>query len=276
MKNQVNKILIAGEGGQGIQTIAKILTLALEKTGLYISYIPQFGPEQRGTPSVAFIQYSEKPINYPRFNQADFLIILRKRAIPIVSKYNSRSTEVIFDSSTIPRTSIQQTTNKTWGIPATKLTEEHFDSKSLNLIVLSAFANQFLQYSHNALWEVVLSVLGSKFANNSQLKLKSKEAFDSVEHFNFENKKYSRPEYDVTSGIILKKNQTRRAVVIPKFCKGCSICIEKCPVRAISFGKNLGVYGTPVPDVDINKCIACGNCFKFCPDNAIKVEKLSN
>ena len=88
-----------------------------------------------------------------------------------------------------------------------------------------------------------------------------------------ENKRFSKAEFDVANEIVVKRNSERTAVIIPKLCKGCGICIEKCPVGALSFGENLGVYGTPTPDIEIDKCIACGNCQRFCPDSAIKVEK---
>jgi formate hydrogenlyase subunit 6/NADH:ubiquinone oxidoreductase subunit I len=35
----------------------------------------------------------------------------------------------------------------------------------------------------------------------------------------------------------------------------------------------LGVFATPIPKVDLEKCIACGNCRNFCPDGAISVIK---
>ena len=273
MKKQIYKILIAGEGGQGVQTIAKILTMALEKSGQHVSYIPQFGPEQRGTPSVAFIQFSEDPIRYPRFETADYFIVLRKRALPVALKFIGKETEVLFDSSTIARTLIQQTSNKVWGLPATKIASEKFNEKSFNLMILASFNENFLKYSHNALWSIIAETLKTKFAKSEELKKASKEAFDFAREQKLENKKYSRPDYDVTAGIIISKNTERLAVVIPKLCKGCGICIEKCPVKAISFSDTLGVYGTPTPIIDIEKCIACGNCFRFCPDSAIKVEK---
>ncbi|MFZ5366380.1 MAG: ATP-binding protein [Patescibacteria group bacterium] len=56
-------------------------------------------------------------------------------------------------------------------------------------------------------------------------------------------------------------------------CKGCGICLEKCPFKALIFSKDLGVYSTPVPCVDPLKCNLCGICEIFCPDSAIKVEK---
>lgn len=54
------KIVLAGEGGQGVQSIAKILVEAGYEAGKQILYIPNFGVEQRGGVSIAFCQISDE------------------------------------------------------------------------------------------------------------------------------------------------------------------------------------------------------------------------
>ena len=52
----------------------------------------------------------------------------------------------------------------------------------------------------------------------------------------------------------------------PEKCKGCTLCIKKCPADAI-----LGAVKSPhhiIPD----KCIACGSCLEACRFDAIRVE----
>lgn len=61
--------------------------------------------------------------------------------------------------------------------------------------------------------------------------------------------------------------------IFPNLCKGCGLCIEKCPVKCISWSEELGVYGTPRVEADMKKCIVCGICQMVCPDTAIRVEK---
>ncbi len=56
-------------------------------------------------------------------------------------------------------------------------------------------------------------------------------------------------------------------------CKGCGFCLVKCPKKALYFGKDQGIYSTPAPTVDSQKCELCGLCETFCPDSALKVEK---
>ena len=59
-----------------------------------------------------------------------------------------------------------------------------------------------------------------------------------------------------------------------KLCKGCSLCIEFCPVKIIELRVDLNTSGYhPAYVKDIDKCIACTYCALVCPDSAIEVWK---
>ena len=53
------RIALAGEGGQGVQSIAEIMAEAAYENNQQALYIPNFGLEQRGGVSIAFIQFSD-------------------------------------------------------------------------------------------------------------------------------------------------------------------------------------------------------------------------
>jgi len=62
--------------------------------------------------------------------------------------------------------------------------------------------------------------------------------------------------------------------LFPELCKGCGLCIEKCPVDTIGWAKELGIFGTPVVEPGHGEpCIACKNCQMVCPDCAILIER---
>lgn len=62
--------------------------------------------------------------------------------------------------------------------------------------------------------------------------------------------------------------------VSPDLCKGCGLCIEKCPSQVLDWSKKIGVYGTPIVEAKrIESCTACLLCQYLCPDNAIDVIK---
>jgi len=73
------------------------------------------------------------------------------------------------------------------------------------------------------------------------------------------------------------KNESEKAFfyIFPELCKGCGLCIEKCPVDNLGWAQVLGVYGTPCvePGHSDKECTGCGMCELFCPDCAINIEK---
>jgi F420-non-reducing hydrogenase iron-sulfur subunit len=55
----------------------------------------------------------------------------------------------------------------------------------------------------------------------------------------------------------------------PEKCQACGICLRKCPVEAITGGKN------QIHIIDQEKCIKCGTCFEACPTRFGAVKKLT-
>lgn len=84
------KIAAAGEGGQGVQALAETLALAAYRAGLKSLYIPNFGIEQRGGVSLAFVQISPESIGSPKFLQADLVAALSPRALRRSEQYSAR------------------------------------------------------------------------------------------------------------------------------------------------------------------------------------------
>ena len=73
-----------------------------------------------------------------------------------------------------------------------------------------------------------------------------------------------------------KQIDTKKALftIFTGLCKGCGLCIEKCPVKTLVWSENLGVYGTPaVEPRNQEECTACGMCATVCPDCAIVIER---
>lgn len=61
-------------------------------------------------------------------------------------------------------------------------------------------------------------------------------------------------------------------IIFPELCKGCGLCIEKCPKNAIVWSSEPGAYGTPRVALTSENCKSCGICSIFCPDAAIGID----
>ena len=67
--------------------------------------------------------------------------------------------------------------------------------------------------------------------------------------------------------------------VYTDLCKGCGLCIAKCPMNkngeqtCLKWSKETGLFQTPAVEPDPSVCIACGTCALVCPDSAIRIGK---
>ena len=60
-----------------------------------------------------------------------------------------------------------------------------------------------------------------------------------------------------------------------ELCKGCGLCIEKCPKNDIGWSDRVGIYGAPTVESGKGEgCIACKTCQNICPECAILIEKM--
>ncbi|SFH14109.1 2-oxoglutarate ferredoxin oxidoreductase subunit delta [Desulfotomaculum arcticum] len=74
------------------------------------------------------------------------------------------------------------------------------------------------------------------------------------------------------------KNESEKAIfyIFPGLCKGCGLCIEKCPAHTLGWSQVLGVYGTPSVETGHGEkeCTGCAICETTCPDCAIHIERI--
>ena len=268
---KTTKIIIAGMGGQGVQVLGKILGQAAAQNGLAASYIPLFGVEQRGAPSVAYIIINDTQVRYPLFKTADWALILHPRATDVVANHISQKTKVIFDSSLMAPPMINKKPAELLGLPATKLANEKFFIKAANLIILGKIARE-LGLPENLIWQETETVMSKKL-KNEKTKDKSRSAITWGYKITLEINNFSLPSFQPKKGVINLKGADKHGWLIPERCKGCGICLAKCPAGAVKFSAHTGSFATSLPEIDLTKCTACGNCFLFCPDGAIKIEK---
>lgn len=74
----MDKIVLAGFGGQGVMFIGKVLTYAGMLDGLEVVWIPSYGPEMRGGTANCSVIISDAEIHSPVIEWADAGIVLNQ------------------------------------------------------------------------------------------------------------------------------------------------------------------------------------------------------
>lgn len=82
-----NEIIISGFGGQGVLSMGKILAYGALMEGKEVTWMPAYGPEQRGGTANVTVIISDEPISSPILSTYDTAILLNQ---PSLEKFISK------------------------------------------------------------------------------------------------------------------------------------------------------------------------------------------
>lgn len=176
---EVTKIMLAGEGGQGVQSVAEILADAANTEGKEALYIPNFGVEQRGGVSIAFLQIGDERIGAPKFNIGDIVVALSERAIIRTRQYVGEKTVFVYDSSIeIDENELPKNAAKILAIPALEVAQKELHPRVFNVIILGAIVQATKVVEAQGAKDAIEKKLGYKFEQNPKLRELNYKAID--------------------------------------------------------------------------------------------------
>lgn len=130
------EICLSGLGGQGVQTLGKILGQALALGhGYCVTQTQSYGPEARGGASRSDLVVSSHPISYPKTDKIDLLVALSQEACNRYYSLLKPGGALMVDTSLVR----QMPTNRFLGLPFTDLARDKLGlPQAMNTIVLGA------------------------------------------------------------------------------------------------------------------------------------------
>lgn len=165
------KIVLAGEGGQGVQSVAEILAEAANEKGREALYIPNFGVEQRGGVSVAYLQIGDEAIGAPKFQTGDIVIALSDRAVIRTRKYVGPETVFVYDSGIENiQDELPTNTDKVYAIPAIEVSKKELHPRVFNVIIMGAVLKATGVVAMDDAKKAIEKKLGYKFEKNPELR----------------------------------------------------------------------------------------------------------
>jgi 2-oxoglutarate ferredoxin oxidoreductase subunit gamma len=129
------EIIIAGFGGQGVLSMGKILAYSGLMEGKEVTWMPAYGPEQRGGTANVTVIVSDDKISSPILSKYDTAIILNQ---PSLEKFESRVKPggiLIYDGYGIINPPTRKDI-KVYRIDAMDAANEMNNAKAFNMIVL--------------------------------------------------------------------------------------------------------------------------------------------
>lgn len=133
----LEKMILAGFGGQGIMFLGKLLCVTLMREGKHVTFIPSYGAEQRGGTANCHVVLSSKPIGSPMVEKATVAIVMNQ---PSYEKFKNSVADgglLVINKSLIETNDLPKGV-KTLEVPATEIANRLGDVRLANMVILGA------------------------------------------------------------------------------------------------------------------------------------------
>lgn len=131
------EIIISGFGGQGVLSMGKILAYAGLMDNLEVTWMPAYGPEQRGGTANVTVILSDQPISSPVIDAYDTAVLLNQQSIDKFESKVKPGGTLIYDPYGIHHAPTRTDINIV-PVNATDAAIELGNTKTYNMILLGA------------------------------------------------------------------------------------------------------------------------------------------
>lgn len=157
------KIIISGEGGQGVMLLGKILAqLGLEENK-NVSWFPSYGAEVRGGTAFCMVTISDEEISSPYVDFADTIIVMNEQSF---RRFKDRIEDkgLFIINSSLLKEEIQKKNLEILEIPLTQIASSVGDTKCANMVALGAYLKEKRFFSLKNVMEKLRKVFKDKGA----------------------------------------------------------------------------------------------------------------
>ena len=129
------EIIIAGFGGQGVLSMGKILAYAALMNDMEVTWMPSYGPEQRGGTANVTVIISDEEISSPIVDTYDTAVILNQQSLDKFENHIKPGGTLIYDPYGIHRSPARTDINIV-KVNAMDASIELGNAKGYNMILL--------------------------------------------------------------------------------------------------------------------------------------------
>ncbi|MBF0408098.1 MAG: 2-oxoacid:acceptor oxidoreductase family protein [Candidatus Riflebacteria bacterium] len=138
MSANVERIILAGFGGQGILFLGKILAQVGMMAGRHVSWLPSYGPEMRGGTANCTVIIAENPIASPLVTVPDSVIAMNSPSVLRFANRIKAGGMLMYNSSLIERQQFRDDV-RFIEIPASEIADDLGNQRVANLVMAGAY-----------------------------------------------------------------------------------------------------------------------------------------
>jgi 2-oxoglutarate ferredoxin oxidoreductase subunit gamma len=133
----MHEVLIAGFGGQGVLTAGQLLAYAGNFEGKQVSWVPAYGPEQRGGTANCSVVISDRPVACTLVTEPTACIVMNQ---PSLEKFESTVVPggVLVVNTSLCEKRATRTDITVINVAATEIASELGSAKFANMVALGA------------------------------------------------------------------------------------------------------------------------------------------
>jgi 2-oxoglutarate ferredoxin oxidoreductase subunit gamma len=131
------EVILAGFGGQGVMSMGQLLAYAGMLEGLQVTWMPSYGPEQRGGTANCTVILSPRPIGSPVVERPAAVVAMNR---PSLDKFEDRvqAGGLLVINSTLAGRSVRRSDVRALSIPATAIAQAIGNDRVANMVALGA------------------------------------------------------------------------------------------------------------------------------------------
>jgi 2-oxoglutarate ferredoxin oxidoreductase subunit gamma len=154
-------LIAAGFGGQGIMVLGQLVAYTAISEGMYVTWIPSYGPEMRGGTANCGVVISDEEIASPVVAEADVAVIMNKPSLEKFIDSVKPGGTLLYNSDLLdypdPRTDI-----RVLPVPCHSIALELGSDKVSNIVVLGALVEATDLVSKDVCLETIKEKLGKR------------------------------------------------------------------------------------------------------------------
>jgi 2-oxoglutarate ferredoxin oxidoreductase subunit gamma len=152
------ELVIAGFGGQGILFLGEVLAHAAVIEGKNATWMPAYGPEQRGGTATCTVVIADEPIGSPVVSDPPVVIVMNR---PSLDKFEPRVRPaglLIVNSSLVDRPA-ERTDVRVVEVDAVREATGLGDARAANMVLLGAFLEAMPVVSREAVEQALRDLI---------------------------------------------------------------------------------------------------------------------
>ena len=167
----ITKTIFAGFGGQGILMMGYVFAVAVMRDGKNVTYLPSYGAEVRGGTANCTVVVSDEEIASPVASSPDFTVVMNK---PSMIKYEGmmKSGGFMIMNSNLIDSAPSREDIEVVKIPANDIASELGSARTINMIMLGAFAAKTKITTPDSLMNGLMEIVKGKKASIMELNRK--------------------------------------------------------------------------------------------------------